>query len=61
MDRGELSLSLFPLGGELQSTLRLRVRSEAFGAFSASEIGTDDEGCWSSGTASATVLHVTAT
>ena len=32
---------LFPLGGGLQSILRLRVRSEAFGVFSASRIGTE--------------------
>ena len=47
---------LFPLGGELQSTLRLRVRSEAFGAFSASRIDTEgrrsDDLAWSWGTAS---------
>ena len=44
------------LGGELQSTLRLRVRSEAFGAFSASRIDTEgrrsDDLAWSWGTAS---------
>ena len=47
---------LFPLGGRLQSTIRLHVITEAFGAFSASRIDTEWQGVddltWSWGTAS---------
>ena len=57
---GSLELSpqalLFPLGGGIQSTLRLRVRSEAFGIFSAYRIDTEgrrsDDLAWSWVTAS---------
>ena len=46
---------LFFLGGGLQFTTRLRVKTEAFGAFSASRIDTEWQGgdnlAWSWGTA----------
>ena len=35
---------IFPLGGGLQSNLRLRKRTEAFGAFSDSRIDTEWQG-----------------
>ena len=56
---------LFPLGGGLQSTIRLRVRTEAFGAFSATRIDTEWQGgddlAWSWGTASLHMLQQSST